>query len=248
MTAASGPRGAAARLLVVGDVGRIAHRRAHDLPSLVRAGDVVVANDAATLPASLAGEHEPTAAAIEVRLAGRRSLAWQRVRRFVAVVFGAGDHRTPTEQRPLPPAAARRRSASARPARRRRRARARASAADRAGVRGIARARLERHRQARASDPVRARAAALGHVVYMDADRQPAGGVRAAIGRLRARLGHGAAAARSRCDAGHADPRRRDLVDRRRGPGCPAAARRALPDSRGHRRGDRRGQARMAAA
>src|SRR5688500_15961910 len=103
MTAASGPRRAAARLLVVGADGTVAHRAAHDLPSLVRAGDVVVANDAATLPASLPGEHEPTAAAIEGRLAGRRSLARPRVRRFVAVVFGAGDHRTPTEQRPLPP-------------------------------------------------------------------------------------------------------------------------------------------------
>ena len=103
MTAASGPRSAAARLLVVGNDGRIVHLRARDLPDLVRAGDVVVANDAATLPASLTGEHEPTAAAIEVRLAGRRSLAWQRVRRFVAVAFGAGDHRTPTEQRPPPP-------------------------------------------------------------------------------------------------------------------------------------------------
>jgi S-adenosylmethionine:tRNA ribosyltransferase-isomerase len=103
MTAASGPRRATARLLVVGDDGRIAHRAADDLASLVQAGDVVVANDAATLPASLAGEHEPTAAVIEVRLAGHPSLAWQRVRRFVAVVFGAGDHRTPTEQRALPP-------------------------------------------------------------------------------------------------------------------------------------------------
>jgi hypothetical protein len=102
VTAASGPRSGAARLLVVGDGGGIVHRGARDLPALVRAGDVVVANDAATLPASLAGEHEPTAAAIEVRLAGRRSLSWPRVRRFVAVVFGAGDHRTPTEQRPLP--------------------------------------------------------------------------------------------------------------------------------------------------
>ena len=103
MTAASGPRHAAARLLVVGADGSIAHRAARDLPGLVRAGDVVVANDAATLPASLTGEHEPTSAAIEVRLAGRRSLARPRVRRFVAVVFGAGDHRTPTERRPLPP-------------------------------------------------------------------------------------------------------------------------------------------------
>jgi S-adenosylmethionine:tRNA ribosyltransferase-isomerase len=38
-----------------------------------------------------------------VRLAGRRSLAVPRTRRFVAVLFGDGDHRTPTEHRPLPP-------------------------------------------------------------------------------------------------------------------------------------------------
>ena len=108
MTAASGPRGraggSAARLLVVDADGAIVHRHARDLPALVQPGDVVVANDAATLPASLAGRHEPTGAAIEVRLAGRRSLAPQRTRRFVAVVFGEGDHRTPTEHRPLPPA------------------------------------------------------------------------------------------------------------------------------------------------
>jgi S-adenosylmethionine:tRNA ribosyltransferase-isomerase len=103
MTAATGPRSEAARLLVLGDDGTITHRTSRDVASLVRPGDVVVANDAATLPASLAGAHEPTGAVIEVRLAGRRSLAAQRVRRFAAVVFGAGDYRTPTEHRPLPP-------------------------------------------------------------------------------------------------------------------------------------------------
>jgi S-adenosylmethionine:tRNA ribosyltransferase-isomerase len=104
MTAASGPRSGAARLLVVESDGAFVHHRAADLPALVRAGDVVVANDAATLPASLAGTHAPTGAAIEVRLAGRRSLVPQRTRRFVAVAFGAGDHRTPTEHRSPPPA------------------------------------------------------------------------------------------------------------------------------------------------
>lgn len=103
MTAASGPRGDAGRLLVVDGAGQMTHRRARDLPALVRPGDVVVANDAATLPASLRGTHGPTGAAIEIRLAGRRSLVPQRTRRFVAVVFGEGDHRTPTEHRPLPP-------------------------------------------------------------------------------------------------------------------------------------------------
>jgi S-adenosylmethionine:tRNA ribosyltransferase-isomerase len=100
---ASAPRHGTKRLLVVDGDGAIAHRRAHDLPDLVRPGDVVVANDAATLPASLTGEHAPTSAAIEVRLAGCGTPGSLRGRRFVAVTFGAGDHRTPTEHRPLPP-------------------------------------------------------------------------------------------------------------------------------------------------
>jgi S-adenosylmethionine:tRNA ribosyltransferase-isomerase len=44
------------------------------------------------------------AAPIEVRLAGRRSLSADDVRAFDAVVFGAGDHRTRTEDRAAPPA------------------------------------------------------------------------------------------------------------------------------------------------
>jgi S-adenosylmethionine:tRNA ribosyltransferase-isomerase len=103
MTAASGPRHGAERLLVALADGGIAHRRAADLPDLIQPGDVVIANDAATLPASFAGAHEPTGAAIEVRLAGHGDPAPPRGRRFVAVIFGAGDHRTPTEHRPLPP-------------------------------------------------------------------------------------------------------------------------------------------------
>ena len=49
------------------------------------------------------GRHLATGAAIEVRLAGRRSLAADDVACFLAVVFGAGDWRTRTEDRPLPP-------------------------------------------------------------------------------------------------------------------------------------------------
>ena len=64
----------------------------------LKPGDVVVANDAATLPASLHGVHLSSGAEIEVRLAGRRALA-----SFSAVVFGAGDFHTRTEDRPLPP-------------------------------------------------------------------------------------------------------------------------------------------------
>jgi S-adenosylmethionine:tRNA ribosyltransferase-isomerase len=64
---------------------------------LLQPGDLVVANDAATLPASLAGN------GIEVRLTGRRSLAPDDVQRFSAIVFGPGDFHTRTEDRPMPP-------------------------------------------------------------------------------------------------------------------------------------------------
>jgi S-adenosylmethionine:tRNA ribosyltransferase-isomerase len=62
-----------------------------------------VANDAATLPASLQGLHVPSGNPIEVRLAGWGSRAWHDAARFSAVVFGASDYHTRTEYRPLPP-------------------------------------------------------------------------------------------------------------------------------------------------
>ena len=65
--------------------------------------DVVIANDAATLPASLSGVHQQTGKPIEVRLAGRPSLDPMDVKRFSAVVFGEGDFHMRTEDRPLPP-------------------------------------------------------------------------------------------------------------------------------------------------
>jgi S-adenosylmethionine:tRNA ribosyltransferase-isomerase len=93
-----------ARLLVIDEWGAVTHRARTDFPALVGEGDLVVANDAATLPASLAGIHVPTGGAVEVRLAGRDSLLPRDVTRFTAVVFGAGNFRTPTEHRPAPPA------------------------------------------------------------------------------------------------------------------------------------------------
>jgi S-adenosylmethionine:tRNA ribosyltransferase-isomerase len=104
MRAASEPaqRPAGARLLELSADGGIAHRARADFPKLLRPGDLVVANDAATIPASLVGVHAPSGAAIEVRLAARGSLAFEDVA-FTAVLFGAGDHRTPTELRGAPP-------------------------------------------------------------------------------------------------------------------------------------------------
>jgi len=92
-----------ARLLIVDPHGHIRHAARERFVALLRGDDLVIANDAATLPASLRGRHEPSGDSVEVRLAGRTSLDALDVHRFVAVVFGAGDFRTRTEDRPPPP-------------------------------------------------------------------------------------------------------------------------------------------------
>ena len=104
MIAAQQPvqRPADARLLVIDRHGAITHAPRSTLADFLEPGDLVVANDAGTLPASLHGVHLASGAPIEVRLAGRASFAHEDLR-FAAIVFGAGDWRTRTEDRPLPP-------------------------------------------------------------------------------------------------------------------------------------------------
>ena len=117
-----------ARLLVIDGAGRMIDARRSQLLDFLRPDDLVIANDAATLPASLHGAHVQTGGAIEVRLAGfpparerlhvgraggrpthraapplRQRRARLDVSRFVAIVFGAGDFRLRTEDRPPPP-------------------------------------------------------------------------------------------------------------------------------------------------
>jgi len=67
------------------------------LPQLLRAGDLVVVNDAATLPASLRAR-TATGAELELRIVGPIEAS-----ALSTVVLGAGDHRTRTEDRPPPP-------------------------------------------------------------------------------------------------------------------------------------------------
>lgn len=99
MRPASRPRDRGdARLLVI-DPRRATFRDATpgDLPALLAPGDLLVVNDAATLPASLPGRG-PAGEAIELRLAESPVDG-----RALAVLFGAGGWRTPTEARPSPP-------------------------------------------------------------------------------------------------------------------------------------------------
>ncbi len=98
MIAATAPRAAADRLLVVGPDARFLDRRVDDLRGLLRAGDVVVVNDAATLPASLSGR-TLSGAPVELRLCGLPPAGDD----WTVLAFGAGDWRTQTEDRPAPP-------------------------------------------------------------------------------------------------------------------------------------------------
>ena len=101
MNPASAPTARDRRLLHLDPrSGALRDRHVRDLPRLVRPGDVVVVNDAATLPASFAGR-TADGKEVEVRLAGANEDAtWS------AVLLGPGDWRQRTEDRPAPPALA----------------------------------------------------------------------------------------------------------------------------------------------
>jgi len=79
------------------------HAPRTSLVEFLRPGDLVVANDAMTLPASLHGVHIATGAPVEMRLAGLQAPAEGDLRKSIAVVLGTGDYRTRTEDRPAPP-------------------------------------------------------------------------------------------------------------------------------------------------
>ncbi len=87
------------RLLVIAvDADAVHDAHVRDLPLLLRPGDLLVVNDAATIPASLRARGAD-AAQMEVRLLARGSddRTWR------AVLFDDGDWRTRTEDRYAPP-------------------------------------------------------------------------------------------------------------------------------------------------
>ncbi|MFO0725303.1 MAG: S-adenosylmethionine:tRNA ribosyltransferase-isomerase [Myxococcota bacterium] len=68
------------------------------LLQLLEPGDVLVLNDAATLPGALFAHTVPEHAPLELRLIARQAPS-----EWTAAIFGAGDWRTPTERREAPP-------------------------------------------------------------------------------------------------------------------------------------------------
>ena len=88
---------ASERLLLVDPrAGTLRDARFSDLPELLRPGDLLVMNDAATLPASLSGRG-PRGESIEARLLGELPSGT-----FRAVLLGEGDWRQRTEDRAAP--------------------------------------------------------------------------------------------------------------------------------------------------
>ncbi len=101
MTPATWPREieAATRLLLVDPAaGSWRDASLDDLERLLHPGDLIVVNDAGTLPASLLGTARGSA--VEVRLAGSPSNVDES---WPAVAFGPGSWRERTEDRPAPP-------------------------------------------------------------------------------------------------------------------------------------------------
>jgi S-adenosylmethionine:tRNA ribosyltransferase-isomerase len=88
------------RLMVVDAArGTIGDHEFADLASTLRPGDLLIVNDAATLPASFVGSI--AGVPIELRLLGLAEL--EDDRRWSAVLFGGGDWRDDTNLRPAPP-------------------------------------------------------------------------------------------------------------------------------------------------
>ena len=205
-----------------------------DLAALFEPGDLVVANDAATLPASLSGTHAPDRRAD--RSPPRRL---DQTRRPDAL------HRGRLRRR-RPPHAHRGSSASACPL-----------TGDR-----LALGPLDRDRRALLGHPAPRRAslpgtadaiwAGLAHhgrpIQYAHVPEPlalwdvwttiaaPPGRLRGALGRLRARLANARRMALARRRLRHPHPRRRNFLHRRRGARRRAALRRALPHPAGDRR------------
>jgi S-adenosylmethionine:tRNA ribosyltransferase-isomerase len=86
MIAADQPNRRSAKLVIVDADGGMRHLPRRELGSLFNPGDLVVANNAATLPASLHGTHSASGEPIEVRLAGWASVGDPT--QFVAIAFG----------------------------------------------------------------------------------------------------------------------------------------------------------------
>jgi len=99
MSPARGPRQRSALRLLLVDPQSGRHHDAYfdELPQLLNAGDLLIVNDAATLPGSLAAHMGGRRLELRLLAPGQDARFWH------AVLFGEGDWRVRTEHRPAPP-------------------------------------------------------------------------------------------------------------------------------------------------
>ncbi|MBH25067.1 MAG: S-adenosylmethionine tRNA ribosyltransferase [Myxococcales bacterium] len=95
-------RADAALMVVRAGASGVRHTTVAGLTGALRARDVLVVNDAATLPASLSGRHVGSGAAVELRLAANLDREHRALTCWVAAVLGPGDWREDTERRAPP--------------------------------------------------------------------------------------------------------------------------------------------------
>src|SRR5947199_10517872 len=104
MIAATAPvqRSPRAKVMVVDPSGQIRHLPPPELIELIQPGDLVVANDAATIPASRSGVQLPSARPLEARLAGAPPRD-PHEREAAAGVLGSAGFHTRNAGPPRPP-------------------------------------------------------------------------------------------------------------------------------------------------
>jgi S-adenosylmethionine:tRNA ribosyltransferase-isomerase len=95
-------RGLQTRLLGLGR-NEARHLRVADLPTCLESGDVLVVNRSATLPASFRGRIQRSGAQVEIRLAAFQGPGARDFENWLAISFGSGNWRMPTESRGTPP-------------------------------------------------------------------------------------------------------------------------------------------------
>ena len=85
------------RLLVFPARDRFEHATVRELEAYVHPGDVLVVNRSATLPSSFRGHLTGSGEFVELRLAAFQGADARQLEHWLAVAFGAGDWRQPTE-------------------------------------------------------------------------------------------------------------------------------------------------------
>ncbi|MCB0361262.1 MAG: S-adenosylmethionine:tRNA ribosyltransferase-isomerase [Bdellovibrionales bacterium] len=91
------------KLLVLERNDEVKHQYFGQLNEHLNPGDVLVFNRSATLPSSFSGRLERTQQVVELRLAAFQGPEIRQPQNWLAILFGEGDWRQPTEERSQPP-------------------------------------------------------------------------------------------------------------------------------------------------